>query len=108
MLSIEVDVSLIDIYTCTDSTLMHHTQDIGTIIEWYTGRVISMLDFLQIHLIDIIFNPDRNTLIISYIRKPFCGESVEEVNSFLADPDYGGNYLLHMHEKKYLVSATLS
>jgi hypothetical protein len=104
MISIEIDVWLSKVAGDLTLSLAYYTQNIDEIIDWYTDRISSMAEFLQIQLFDVSFNESHETLIISYIRKPNCDEPVEMINEFLADPDDDGNHPLCIGNKKHIVS----
>jgi hypothetical protein len=105
MIKLVIDVLLTDIKNkSTLSFIFSSRQEIEKIIEWYTERIISMYDFLQIQLLAVNLNEEDETLIISYIQESDCDESIETINMFLTDPDDDGNHTLNIGENEYLVS----
>ena len=104
MISIEIDVWLSKVAGDLTLSLAYYTRNMDEIIDWYTDRINSMSEFLQIQLFDVSFNESHETLIISYITKPDCDEPVETINDFLADPDEDGNDTLCIGKDEYLVS----
>lgn len=104
MISIEIDVWLTNVKGDLALSLAYYTQNIDEIIDWYTDRISSMAEFLQIQLFVVSYNESRETLIISYIRKSTSDETVEMINEFLADPDDDGNHPLCIGNKKHIVS----